>query len=337
MDVHSVANSFKLAVYFSSYAYFPAAILLGWAMVTRKGPIRFGAALVLAALSVPAYARFVEPRLLHVRETKLALPACFEASGKARLVVFSDMHIGLFGNAMPIERIARRVSALKPDAVLIPGDFTYFLPADKLRDAFRPLASISAPVYGVMGNHDVGFPGWDVGEELSATLGELGLTDIDNQTREQSQGASVMEIIGLSDLWQGKQERALIEQPRRWPRLVLTHNPDTLLTLGAEAQFDLMITGHTHGGQINFGPATCALVPMACRVARAGLATVQIGQGFDNWDKTHNVDGTADPALMRQVFVTTGTGMVGLPMRFNMVPRIDVVSLEWSKCEAPPA
>ena len=77
-----------------------------------------------------------------------------------------------------------------------------------------------------------------------------------------------------------------------------------------EVDVDLFLAGHTHGGQIHLPGLTCRLFRRACRVARYDLVE-------------------EDGALL---FVTSGTGMVGLPMRFLVPPRIDVLNVSWSAC-----
>jgi hypothetical protein len=91
---------------------------------------------------------------------------------------------------------------------------------------------------------------------------------------------------------------------------VLAHNPGTIRELPPAARLDLLVAGHTHGGQIYIPWLTCALLRDACAVVRYGFA--EVGP--------------------YRVFVTSGTGMVGLPLRFNAPPRIDVIDLSWRQC-----
>ncbi|MFN3959554.1 MAG: metallophosphoesterase [Parvularculaceae bacterium] len=305
-----VLEHLKLAVYWTSYLYFPAAIALGWAIVKRRGRLRLAAALVLAPLTALAYARFIEPRILLTREHEAALERCMGEAGAARIAVFSDTHLGLFGNAMPIERIARRVNAISPDLVMIAGDFTYWLKPERFNEAFAALGRINAPVYAVMGNHDVGLPGPDVGAPLTEALKTIGVKVLDDEVATIDVDGKQIEIAGLSDLWAEHQELRLLEKRGAAPRLILTHNPATIRTLLPRQTVDLMIAGHTHGGQINIPIVTCALLPSMCRLTLGGFKETERGP----------------------VFVTTGTGMVGLPMRFNIPPRIDVLNLRWNAC-----
>ncbi len=303
---------FKLALFWGSWLYGPAALAMIFIMARKRGRLRAGAALTLAPLTVLAYARFVEPRILLTRAHDVTLTRCFPAAGAARIAVFSDPHQGLFPNAMPISRIARRIAATRPDFVMIPGDFTYFLAPDRLPETFAALGEIGAPIYAVMGNHDIGLPGPDVSAPLTKALGEIGVMTLNDSMAQQGTGAATIEIAGLSDLWADDQDYTLLEKRGERPRLALTHNPDTILKILPRQKVDLMIAGHTHGGQINIPFVTCALMPGICRVARYGLAETERGP----------------------VFVTSGTGMVGLPMRFNAAPVIDVLTVTWRACES---
>jgi hypothetical protein len=303
-----------LAVYWASYLYFPAAAALIFNIAKRRGVWRWMAALALAPLTLLAYARFVEPRILVTREHDIALARCMAAEGSARVAVFSDMHLGVFGNAMPAGRIATAVNAAKPDIVLIPGDFTYWLTPEKFSAAFAALAEIEAPAFAVTGNHDLGLPGPDVGAPLSEALTMIGLTVLDDALAETQIGGRKIQIAGLSDLWAENQKLALLENRGPLPRLVLTHNPATIRTLLPRQAVDLMISGHTHGGQINLPVVTCAFFPSMCRLTLGGLKETERGP----------------------VFVTTGTGMVVLPMRLNAAPRIDVLNVRWRACDPAP-
>lgn len=300
----------KLAIFYASYLYFPAAAFLVWAIARRRGLERIAAAIIIAALTLAAYARFVEPRILLTVEHDASLARCFPEAGSARLALFSDAHQGLFRNAVPISRIARRLNDAKPDAAFIAGDSTYFLGRDRFRKTFAPLSLVKAPVFAVEGNHDVGLPGPDVVEPLTDAFRAARVTMlVDRKTTVELNGAEI-EVVGLSELWAGAQDRSLLEKRGARPRLALVHNPDTILHLRPREAVDLMLAGHTHGGQINIPFLTCIIMPGSCRVTRYGLVEQERGL----------------------VFVTSGTGMVGLPMRLAAAPRIDVINVTWNAC-----
>jgi len=300
----------KLAIFYASYLYFPAAIYFGWLIVRRGAAAKFISAGALLILTVLAYARFVEPRILSTVEHQTTLARCFPEAGSARLAVFSDMHEGLFKNAVSTARIAARVNAARPDAAFIAGDFVYFLDPARHPEAFAALASIKAPVFAVFGNHDIGLPGPDVGAALESTLAQFNVAMLDDKITTATLNGAEIEIVGLSELWAKNQDRSLLEERGPKPRLVLTHNPSTILELRPREAVDLMIAGHTHGGQINIPILNCILLRSMCRVTLYGFSEQARGL----------------------VFVTSGTGMVGLPMRFNRAPRIDVIDINWRAC-----
>lgn len=305
-------GAFRMYFYYGAYLYFIAAPILLWLIVTRRDLDRYGAAAILAALTVLAYARFVEPRILLTSTHEIELARCFPEAGRVRVALFSDTHNGIFGNEMPFSRIVRRVNEADPDLVFIAGDFVYLLDPDRFEATFSPLSHATAPVYAVLGNHEIGAPPPDVSAEIVPALEKIGVRVIDDEATIVTIDGREIEIVGISDLWGERQKRALLNEPTDKPRLVLTHNPSTILRLKPTARFDLMIAGHTHGAQIYLPFISCFLMREICEVTRYGLAETPRGP----------------------VFVTSGTGTVGLAMRFMVPPRIDVLNISYKACSA---
>lgn len=305
----TLVGAMKLAIFWAGWLYVPAAPALVWLLVRRRGRERLLAGVILLGLTVLAYARFVEPRLLVVGRHEARLARCFDTAGRLRLGVLADAHIGMFPNAMPMRRIARAIERERPDLTLIAGDFTYYPDLDRIASDFAPLADLSAPVYAVLGNHDVGFPGPPIKEKLTGTLASIGVRMIDN--RRAAGAAPGVDLYGLSDLHEGLQDRSILRATGVRPRLLLTHNPETILKLKPSEAVDLMVAGHTHGGQIWLYGLSCFLTPEACRVTPYGFKKTERGLAF----------------------VTSGTGMVDLPFRFNRPPRIDIVDVVWRACD----
>src|SRR5690606_33204110 len=137
-----------------------------------------------------------------------------------------------------------------------------------------------------------------------------GVILIDNGTVALKGDRFDLELVGLSDLWGRNQQLSLLRAPARRPRLVLTHNPATIYDLKPGMRADLVLGGHTHGGQILLPFLTCALTGV-CGESAYGL---------------RNQSGAL-------VFTTSGTGMVGLPMRFRVPPRIDILNVGYSSCD----
>ena len=186
-----------------------------------------------------------------------------------------------------------------------------FLHPDMFEKKFATFADIDVPVFAVLGNHDLGLPGPDLSAPLNERLSALGVRMIDNQALKLSTGRFDIELIGLSDEWERRQDLALLEAPPRAPRLVLTHHPETVFLLRESMRADVLIGGHTHGGQIQLPLITCWVTGI-CGDHAYGL---------------RDENGVL-------VFTTSGTGMVGLPMRFRVPPRIDVLNIRYNACVA---
>lgn len=298
----------SLAIFYASYLYFIAAPAALWIAVKNRGARRYAVAFFLIA-TVFAYSRFVEPRILLTAEHDVELFDCFETSGAFRTTVFSDTHNGIFGNAVSIERIAKAVNATKPDFVLVAGDYVYFLHPDRFEEKFAALGEITAPVFAVLGNHDLGLPGPDLSAQLNEKLSALGVRMIDNEAVKFAGAKYDIELVGLSDEWAGQQDLSLVETLQERPRLVLTHHPETIFLFRPPLNLDMHIGGHTHGGQIQLPLITCWVTKICGNHA----------YGLRNYYGVQN-------------FTTSGTGMVGLPMRFRVPPRIDVLNVRYNAC-----
>ncbi len=299
----------KILIFWASWAWFPFAAACVWLIVRGGMRRRIAGAALLAVSAVPAYARFIEPRMLTVYEETILLPGASDTSPSIRIALFGDPHIGIFGNAVPIRRIIDQINAQDVDAVFLAGDLTYHPRPENVARDFAALANLDAPLFAVLGNHDVGFPGDDLTDALLAALGESGATFVQNRALETEINGQSVIVSGASDLWQRRQDFSFSAiLPQGVPVLLLTHNPDTALVVPESFQYDLMLAGHTHGGQVR--------IPLLYR------HILPVDGPFDK--ELHRIK---TPGGERLVYVTTGTGMVGLPLRFLMPPRIDILTV----------
>ena len=259
----------------------------------------------LGALALVGYSGLVEPRLLTVREHRLHLQTPAKLP-PLRLALVADVHAGLFVRGWQIERLVDRLNALDVDAVVVAGDWTYDPPRD-LHALLQPFSRLRHPVWGVLGNHDTEAPGPPLAQALREALAAQGVKVLDGR-RMAFQG---WDVVGLSDLWGGNPRadiaRLLPPGTPAKPRLVVAHQPDTAALLPAGAS-SLVLSGHTHGGQIK--------LPWITRHLALPQASAR------GWYKGFYA--TAAGAL----FVTSGTGTIGLPMRLGVRPRIDVLTLQ---------
>ena len=300
----------NIGVFVLSFLLWPIALGLAWMIATRRRPILSGVLLVLVALGL--YARFVEPhRLL---ETRHAVRLCGGGlPGTLSAAVLGDTHHGVFGNAVSMDRLARRLNDIEPDLVLMPGDLTYYPKTDRIAAAVAPLGTVQAPVYAVLGNHDVGLPGPDLTAPLTEALEAAGVTVLYPGEAVFEARGTFLRVAGLRDLYEVEERGLPLGLPERdgMATVLLQHNPDAMRRADI-GEVDLMVAGHTHGGQVYLPGITCA-VTFACDTLRYGAAQLPPGQ----------------------LFVTSGTGMTGLPIRFMVPPRIDVLDITVERCDAP--
>lgn len=211
---------------------------------------------------VLVYGGLIEPRLVSVKKYTLRVGGDGVVGDKElskakpiRLVFLSDLHAGLKKSQRFYGRIAERVKGLEPDVLVFGGDFV-----DESTNAVEALVPLFAlkPQLGtwfVLGNHDF----LDDPKRLQAWLLKKGLQDLTNRSVKLSlNGKEEFELVGLDDSWYGQPDVGLLEKTKTLPRVLIAHEPDVLLDL-PEACADVVILGHTHGGQIRlpgYGPIT---------------------------------------------------------------------------------
>lgn len=299
----------QMIIYWGAFAYFPFMLFAIWAARRSNRLIKTLLALCVLLTSCLAYGRFVEPRILITHEETIILPGASTDSPTIRIALFGDTHLGRFKNAMPMARIVKQTNAENVDAVLIAGDLTYHPDIDEIPTLFAALQNLDAPLFIVLGNHDVGFPGPDLTNPLLKTLSETSAQIIHNRSHEITINGHPVVIGGTSDLWQRQMQfdfGGAITNDQTV--LLLTHNPDMAAHIPDSLDYDLLLAGHTHGGQIR--------LPFIYQRA------IPTNYPFDK--ELHIYPA---PSGNKLVYVTSGTGMVGLPMRFAMPPRIDILTI----------
>jgi predicted MPP superfamily phosphohydrolase len=276
---------FTFSVYYGSFLAFPFLILMIWMIVKKKW--RWASVpLLLVSLSF-IWARFVEPQMLVVREVE----------GPANFVLIADTHLGQYKGAHYLNRVVERINELDPDFVVLPGDLVYSIDPDKIGDTFSPFAELNAPLYATLGNHDMEPAGELKDDRLVTLLEEYGMTWIDNQ----SVIFGDVQLIGMGELWNDDADLSTFDELQpELTNIVLAHNPDTAY-LFEGIEVDLIVSGHTHGGQIRIPYLYKQVIP--CKY---------------DWGKAQGWF----EVLGNSVYVTSGLGEIGLPMRLFNPPEI---------------
>jgi predicted MPP superfamily phosphohydrolase len=234
-----------------------------------------------AGLSAAAYARCAEPTWLEVSEIPIA-PAIFPAPRGLRILHLSDLHFGPHVSMELIERAVELGLAQRPDLIALTGDFV----TGRLREAAAYAAvlrrlSAAAPTFACLGNHDAIVADGPIGEvaRTAAVMGMLRAAQVDvlvNETREVAVRGGRLRVSGLGDLWTGQNHPARCLTPiggsGREPlaHLLLNHNPDARVA-AMPYQWDLMLCGHTHGGQVGVPWVSERLAPVRDKSHIEGL------------------------------------------------------------------
>ncbi len=170
------------------------------------------------------------------------LPSIFEGF---RILHLSDLHCDMSKRAM--DRVCDLVRNLSYDIAVLTGDFRgkTFGPFDACLDALQPVvATLRAPIYGVLGNHDT--------IRMLPALEDLGIRMLMNESVDIRRGADRIHLAGIDDAHFYRVdniEKAAEDIPDGSFSILLSHTPE-IYRQAAHAGFDVLLAGHTHGGQI---------------------------------------------------------------------------------------
>jgi uncharacterized protein len=299
-------------------------------MLTRRRILQGLGAFVLGGTSLGGYAFGIEPRRLTV--TRYAFtPPRWPKGLKLRIAALTDIHI--CEPWMPLDRvkdIVATTNALTPDVTVLLGDFVQG-PKMWHQTVSPPawaaeLAKLQAPsgVHAVLGNHDW----WDDRDVQMAgsgvprvrrTLEAAGLKVYENDAVRLTKDGRPFWIAGLGDQWAYYRRRnrrtghrydgvddvpgMLAKITDDAPVILMAHEPDVFADL--TARVSLQLSGHTHGGQVQF----------------FGYAPVVPSRFGRRYVYGHVVqDG-------RHLVVSGGLGCSGLPVRFGRPPEIVLIEL----------
>ena len=169
-----------------------------------------------------------------------------------RLVQITDPHLGPFMSVARLNRICARAVAAQPDLILLTGDYLTMESQGSpgtLAAALAPLSAMPGQVFACLGNHDHEAPG-----EVAAGLASAGVTLLVDDAIMVETPVGCVQVVGADFSWRERDEKlaALCEKHPRVDqslRLFLLHDPSAARNLPPGAA-DLILSGHTHGGQI---------------------------------------------------------------------------------------
>lgn len=220
------------------------------------------------------------------------------------IAFLADIHHGRAFPLRNLKSLIEMTNNLRPDMILLGGDYVDKDP-DRIVTFFRQAAGFSAPlgVYGVLGNHD---------RKTDASLSikcmtEAGITLLDNRALWIHRGGDKIRLGGVGDLTTGTQNLSpMLDGTSKEDLMILvTHHPDYAMQLPRD-KIDLMLCGHTHGGQVSFFGKWIPPWP--------GAAKLKYLTGVVREGRT-------------TIIISNGIGTVGPPIRIFATPQIWLIRL----------
>jgi predicted MPP superfamily phosphohydrolase len=225
-----------------------------WAQLAHQGtglfrlesvlPLDFFVSVALRASGLARRARsnYLSPQIVERHWRLRRLPTAFAGF---RLLQLSDLHLDLDADFVP--SLIKQLHKVDYDAVVITGDFrnsTYENHARAVAEAGTVIANLHEPRFGILGNHDF--------IEQVPELESLGLPILLNEVTSITRGSEKLWIAGIDDSHFYSTHdlpRVKAQLPPDACTILLSHSPEIVLELPAN-QFDLVLCGHTHGGQL---------------------------------------------------------------------------------------
>ncbi len=271
-----------------------------------------GSAFAATGLGLATYAGTHARHEIEVTQRTIPIRNLPDSFQDFRIVQISDIHLEEYTEPYFLERVVAQVNDLAPDLVLITGDFVSFGPLSRQVSwnaagvAAEILSALKAPQrFGVLGNHDVNVGAAQVIEPLKAH----GTPLLVDRHIPIERGGDVLWICGCNDAGTETPDlfSAIPAHPKA-PVLFMCHEPDYVEKVVLHPRFpliDLMLSGHSHGGQI-------------CLPYIGPLVLPPMGEKY--------VEGLYQLQQMK-LYVNRGLGTVGLPFRLNCPPEVTHITL----------
>ncbi|NTW16947.1 MAG: metallophosphoesterase [Syntrophaceae bacterium] len=252
-----------------------------------------------------SYPIFVERYIILTNVYRISVPNLPTAFSGFRIVQLADLHYGFLFPLELVRHVVERANELKPDIIVCTGDYVHEKNSTTQIDQVWPILSqLTAPsgVYSVLGNHDH----WADTIRSDYWLKRTG-QDLRHKVFPIQREGQNLWLAGAGDFYEDHNNLDFIlgKIPDPDCRIVLAHNPDSADT-GFSKRVDLMISGHTHGGQVNIPFVGPPVLPVQNKSYTSGLKISPRGC---------------------KVFISKGIGWTICPVRFNCFPEIVVLEL----------
>lgn len=265
------------------------------------------------------YAYHIEPTWLEVNRITLPVRGLAPEFHGLKIAHLSDFHCGSQIPKGYLEDVLARTHAERPDVIALTGDFVHkgYGHVTAAASLFRGLTAPHG-VFAVLGNHDFSVRNAlgirrhrGLHRAITDALESEGVSVLRNRAVRLDRDGAGLVIAGIDDLWsrEADPDAAFAEQCPDTPRVVLAHNPQAVESFGMH-RADLTLSGHTHGGQINWPGLGRVLLRKNARRWAAGLYPLHAH---------HSPSGG-------HLYVNKGVGF-GWRFRFGVRPEVAVFTL----------
>jgi len=305
---------------------YPAVILLfslikrpeSWEARHKKTTLALSIFLILSSLTI-IYGSFVEPKLLVVNKQEIDLPSITKP---IKIAFVADLQVGPYRKTAWVEKIVQKIIELKPDIIILGGD--HINNGGTLDDETQYLAPLkklttSAPTFAIHGNHEYGIgddlaiafvnkrlP--DVSGDVEKALSNMNIDYLTNELHLLSINNQKIYLFGGDSAFSQKLNFSKLKNRNpEIPTVAILHEPTSIYT-AAGYNFNLILFGHTHGGQIRlpfFGP-----------IGRADSVTP--AKWYKGWCEYNET----------KFFVTSGVGETGVRSRLFNPPEIVLLTIK---------
>lgn len=262
------------------------------------------AAPLVAVSATSAYARLVEPYRYEVIETDIFIRELPDAFEGFRIAQITDVHHSRIVSIGEVRRVVEVALAAKPDLIALTGDYTTSF-RRYIEPCAEALGALDAPegVWAVLGNHDH----YTDPQLTVRALKRHHINVLENGNTVIRRGSDTLQLAGIGDWTWNRSDwyRSLYGIDKRRPTVMLSHQP-VVIDLPETAGISLILSGHTHGGQVSL-----PLIGTPLRFVR----DFKYVRGLYQKNET-------------QLYVSAGTGVIGLPVRLGVRPEIAVLRLK---------
>jgi uncharacterized protein len=240
--------------------------------------------------------------MLAIERQEIFLRRLPEALNGLRIIHLSDLHYGPLTSSEHLKRAVQTANDLRPDIVALTGDY---ISQDRIYAA--PCAEVVGQlrarygVFGILGNHDH----WTDAKLITDLFRAEGIRMLINEGMRMDINGASFWMAGVDDRMVGLEDLplALAGSADAELKIVLAHNP-LILRRAAAADVDLVLSGHTHGGQVAWRSER----------SRSGRPRRRLLRGLGRRGHT-------------QIYVSRGLGTVVVPIRYGCPPEVSVLEL----------